>query len=84
MHSFSDTLSNYAKELNNDKDIQDIISVFRQLTTKEHFLGNVMLKKMDFLKSNLGATASALIWLITLFIPFTTKSQDSKTVTNQR
>ena len=85
MYSFSYTLFNYAKELNNDKDIQDIISVFRLLTTKEHFLENTMLQKMDFLKSNLGIIASGVIWLVTLFIiPFTTKSQDSKTVTNQR
>lgn len=85
VRSFTDTLFSYAKELNNDKDIQDIISVLRPLTKKDDFLRNTMLQKMDFLKSNLGIIASGLIWIVTLFIiPFTTKSQDSKTVTNQR
>ncbi|MBS9340924.1 hypothetical protein, partial [Neisseria elongata] len=83
VNSFTDTLFSYAKELNNDKDIQDIISVLRPLTKKDD-LGNTMFQKMDFLKSNLGIIASVLIWIVTLFIPFTTKSQDSKTVTNQR
>ena len=82
--SFTDTLFSYAKELSNDKDIQDIISVLRPLKIKDDFVENTMLQKMDFLKSNLGIIASALIWFITLLIPFTTKSQDSKTVTNQR
>ena len=84
VNTFIYTLS-YTKELNNSKDMQDIISMFRILMKEDNLLKNIMFEKMDFLKSNLGIIASGLIFLVTLFIiPFTTKSQDSKTVTNQR